>query len=102
VVDQVLIHGIAAGPHGLSVTLTPDYGQGDAITRVFTPAEVVSCTVGGQYVLSVSIRASMRALKVSIVETGATGEGFRPTNVTIVFAKNPTSLIAAVRDPGRK
>ncbi len=102
VVDQVLIHGFAAGPHGVEVTLTPDYGQGDSITRVFTPAEVAACTVGGQYVLSVSIRASMRALQVSVAETGAAGEGFRPTSVTIVFAKNPTSLIAAVRDPGRK
>jgi hypothetical protein len=103
IVHKVLIHADREAAHGLTVTITPDYGQDSATTRTFTAAEILACTVGGQYTVSVDTsKTSMRAAKVAIAETGATGDAFRPTSVAIVYAKNPTTKQDAVRTPGRK
>lgn len=103
VVHDIVIHGIAAGTHGLVVTLTPDYGQAPSVTRAFAAAEISAVTVNGQYTLSVSPGTmSMRAIKVSITETDAAGDGCRPLSVTILFAKNPGTKRDAVLAQGRK
>jgi hypothetical protein len=102
VVHDVLIHARRAGSHGLTVTLTQDHGA-TAYVRTWTAAEVLSATKDGQYTLCLSPGSmSMRALKVAIQETGATGDAFRPSSLSITFTKNPGTMRDAVLPAGRK
>lgn len=103
VVNDVVIHAKSNGSHGLTVTIQEDYGQRDSVTRTFSASEVAACTVNGQYTLCVSSKnASMRSCKVTITETGATGDAFRPLSVTLVGTKQPGVKRDAIRAQGRK
>jgi hypothetical protein len=105
VVNEVVLRAQAYGSHGVAMTLTTDYGQGEGtpFTRVYSPAEVAACTVAGQYTLSVSPGSMcLRALKVAIAETGATGDGMGPLSLTVQGARNGGTLRSAVRAAGRK
>lgn len=103
VVSDILIHGRREGSHGLTVALTPDYGQASTVTKTYSAAEVLAATVNSQYTLSCTMAAiSCRALKVVVTETDASGEAARPTSVTIVVARNPGTKRDAVKASGRK
>lgn len=105
VVNEVVLRAQSYGPHGVTFTLTTDYGQGEGtpFTRVYSAAEVAACTVAGQYTLSVSPGSMcLRALKVAIAETGAAGDGMGPLSLTVQGARNGGTLRSAVRAAGRK
>jgi len=105
VVNEVVLRAQSYGSHGVTVTLTNDYGQGEGspFTRVYSAAEVAACTVAGQYTLSVSPGSMcLRALKVAVAETGAVGDGMGPLAVTVQGARNGGTLRSAVRAAGRK
>lgn len=105
VVNEVVLRAQSYGSHGVTVTLTNDYGQGEGspFTRVYSAAEVAACTVAGQYTLSVSPGSMcLRALKVAVSETGAVGDGMGPLAVTVQGARNGGTLRSAVRAAGRK
>ncbi len=101
VVNDVLVRGLSGGTHGLTVTLATDYGA-ESVTTTFGPGDISACTVDGQYTLCASPKSlSTRSLKVTLQETGATGEGFRPLDVTVVGHRNPTTKRDAVKARGR-
>lgn len=103
VVNDIVIQAKSNGSHGLTVTIQEDYGQRDSTTRTFSAAEIAACTVNGQYTVCVSPKnASMRTCKVTITETGATGDAFRPLSVTVIGTKNPGTKRDAVKAAGRK
>ncbi len=100
-INDVIIRGLAAGTHGLTVTLSRDYGEG-SVTRTFGAGDLNACTVNGQYTVTCSPDCpSMRAIKVTLQETGATGEGFRPLDVTLVGHRNPTTKRDAIKARGK-
>jgi len=105
VVNEVVLRAQSYGSHGVTMTLTTDYGQGDGtpFARVYSAAEVAACTVAGQYTLSVSPGSMcLRALKVAVAETGAAGDGMGPVSLTVQGARNGGTLRSAVRAAGRK
>jgi hypothetical protein len=105
VVNEVVLRAQSYGSHGVTFTLTNDYGQGEGspFVRAYTPAEVAACTVNGQYTLSVSPGSmALRALRVAIVETGAFADGMGPLSLTIQGSRNGGTLRSAVRAAGRK
>jgi hypothetical protein len=100
-VNEVVLQGIRAGAHGLTVAMEADYGA-STTTKTYGPGDITACTVDGRYTLEMApAKPSMRTLKLTITETGATGEGMRPLNVTIVGHKNPTTKKDAVKARGR-
>jgi hypothetical protein len=104
-VNEVVLRAQSYGTHGVTFTLTNDYGQGEGspFVRAYTPAEVAACTVNGQYTLSVSPGSmALRALRVTIVETGAVGDGMGPLSLTVQGSRNGGTLRSAVRAAGRK
>lgn len=101
IVNEIVLQAIRAGAHGLTVTMETDYGA-STTTKTYGPGDITACTVDGRYTLEMApARNSMRALKLTITETGATAEGIRPLNVTIVGHKNPTTKKDAVKARGR-
>jgi hypothetical protein len=105
VVNEVVLRAQSYGPHGVTFTLTNDYGQGEGspFVRAYTPAEVAACTVNGQYTLSVSPGSmALRALRVAVVETNAFADGMGPLSLTIQGSRNGGTLRSAVRAAGRK
>jgi hypothetical protein len=105
VVNEVVLRAQSYGSHGVTFTLTNDYGQGEGspFVRAYTPAEVAACTVNGQYTLSVSPGSmALRALRVAVVETNAFADGMGPLSLTIQGSRNGGTLRSAVRAAGRK
>jgi hypothetical protein len=105
VVNEVVLRAQSYGSHGVTFTLTNDYGQGEGspFVRAYTPAEVAACTVNGQYTLSVSPGSmALRALRVTIVETDAFADGMGPLSLTVQGSRNGGTLRSAVRAAGRK
>lgn len=102
VLREVLVHALSGGAHGLTVTVTLDYGTSDAIERVWSASEVTANTVNGQYTLAVDVNRSARAVKVVVQETDAAGDGCKPISVTLKYAKQPGTSATSIYATGRK
>jgi hypothetical protein len=91
VVNEVVLRAQSYGSHGVTFTLTNDYGQGEGspFVRAYTP----SVSPGSM---------ALRALRVAIVETGAAGDGMGPLSLTVQGSRNGGTLRSAVRAAGRK
>jgi hypothetical protein len=104
-VNEVVLRAQSSGPHGVTITLTTDYGQGQGspFVKVFSAADVTACTVAGQYTLSVSPGSmAMRALKIAIAETGAAGDAMAPLSLTVQGSRLGGTKRDAVRAQGRR
>lgn len=101
VINDVFIRARYAGPHGLVVTIVTDYGL-TSYTTTFDAAQILACVDGAHYTLNVSPGTmDMRACRLTIDETNATGEGFQPVAVTFGGGKNGGPKRDAVRPAGR-
>lgn len=102
-VAAVLLHAQSGGTHGVTVTVAADYGA-DQPVKAFSSSEVAGFVGGGgRYDLYIEPRdKSARAVRVTIAETGASGEAFQPLNLTLVVIKNAGRLEAAIKQGARK
>lgn len=97
-----VLRAAKGGTHGVSLQVATDY---DALqtAKAYSSAEIDNATVNGRYDLWPEPKSiPARAVALSIVETGASGDGMQPLNVTLELLRNPGKRAAALRQSGRK
>ena len=101
-VSNVILHGYKTGSHNVAVSLATDYDVAQPL-KSYSNADLVGTTLNSRYDLSMEPKSmAARAVKWVLTESGATGEGFQPVNLTLEILKNPGKLAASIRKSGRK
>jgi hypothetical protein len=97
-----ILRSANGGTHGVSLAVAVDY-QSDQPAKAYTSGEITSATSNGRYDLWAEPRdMPARAVKLTITETGATGAGMQPINVTYELIRNAGKKSSSLRQSGRK
>lgn len=90
------------GAHGVDMTIGVDY-QANQPAKSYSSTEVTNTTTNGRYDLWAEPRDKpARAVKLTLTETGASGDGMQPINVTYEIIRNTGKKSSSLRQSGRK
>jgi hypothetical protein len=99
---NLVLHSRSGGTHGLQMTIATDYGTSQP-TKTWTAAEVTTASANTKCDLYPEPKdMPARAVKVTLLETGGTGEGFQPVNLTLEVLKNGGKMTRSLKPAGRK
>jgi hypothetical protein len=97
-----ILRAAHGGSHGVDLTIATDY-QANQPTKSYSTADITGATTNSRYDLNAEPRdMPARAVKLTIAETGATGAGMQPLNVTYELIRNTGKRAAAIRNTARK
>lgn len=90
------------GTHGVSMAVSTDY-EAVQPTKAYSSGDIDSAVVNSRYDLCPEPKSfAARAVALLFTETGATGAGMQPINVTLEFIRNAGKRAAAIRTTARK
>jgi hypothetical protein len=101
-ISNIAVRCASGGTHGCTLAVGSDY-QADQPSKTYSTADVASAVQNSRYDMLIEPRDQpARAVSLSITETGSTGAGMQPINVTLEVLRNPGRLAQVVRTTGRK
>lgn len=101
-VQNCFLRSANGGTHGVSLAIAVDY-QADQPAKSYSSSDVSNDTTNGRYDLWADPRDKPgRAVKLTITETGATGAGMQPINVTYELIRNAGKKASSLKQSGRK
>lgn len=100
--QRAILRAAKGGTHGLRIAMATDY-EATQVTKIYSSSDVDSAVVNGRYDLWPEPKVfAARAVYLGFTETGATGEGFQPINVTLELIRNQGKRAASLRTTGGK
>jgi hypothetical protein len=98
----VIARMVKSGMHGLNVQIATNY-EAVQPTKAFSSVDVDGAVVNGRYDVWPQPRdLPARAVRLWFTETGATGDGMQPVNVTLELTRNPGKMSRSLRTLGGK
>jgi len=86
-VQDIVLREKYAGTHGITISVATNYQVAES-SRTVASADTLAASQNGRCdVVIQPPQMAARALKLVLTETGATGEGFQPVNVTLELVK---------------
>jgi hypothetical protein len=106
--QQVVIHALSGGSHGLTVQLDAEYGAASSAetqSEVWTSGQIAALAdpESGRYTVGIDIvPRKARSIRLRISETGATGTAFRPISCTVYYGVLSKQARRPLKPDGRR
>ena len=103
---NLLLHAKRAGAHALQIDIAVDYRDDVVSSKTYSAAEVLTMiedAVGLRYdAFPEPPDQNARAVRVTLTESGATGEAFQPIHLTLEVLKQSGKSLRSISDAARK